>query len=96
MLTEKKANEIGGALQRIAELTEKKIIEATDAAERRGLEQFVAREVAEHAQELLACWYTMQRQYRPLIQGFVGLMANASAILNKSEQAAKQTEAKPE
>ena len=87
-LSDQKANEIGGAIQRIAELTDKKIIEASDAAEKRGLEQFLSRAMTEHAQELLACWFTMQRQYRPLIQGFVGLLANANAILDRAQPAA--------
>lgn len=89
-LTIVKANEIGGALAELAELNKKSIIETTDAAKRRGLQAYLEREATENLPELLACWFTMQNQYRPLIQGFACLIANASAAIGKSEEAPPQ------
>jgi len=87
LLTEQLATEIGGALQRIEELSTKKIIESSDAAERRGLEQFLQRVLVEHAMDLLSCWFTMQRQYKPLIQGVTSLLAHANAAIERSKAA---------
>jgi hypothetical protein len=82
-LTEKVAVEIGGALQRLEELSGKTIIETADAAEKRGLEAFLAKTMTEHAQEFVGCWFTIRNQYRPLVQGFAAILQNASTILSK-------------
>ena len=80
-LTEKIVSEMGGALQRIEELSTKAIIETSDAAERRGLEQFLTRALLEHAPELLGSWVTVRQEYAPLVRGFASLIKNADSIL---------------
>jgi len=94
-LNEHVATELGGALQRIAELSGKKIIESTDAAEKRGLEAFVQRVMVEHAAEFVGCWLAMRTQYRPLIQGFAGLMRNCLEMIDRENKSA-QPEPAPE
>ena len=88
-LNEHVATELGGALQRIAELSGKKIIESTDAAEKRGLEAFVQRVMVEHATEFVGCWLAMRTQYRPLIQGFAGLMRNCLEMIDRENKSAQ-------
>jgi hypothetical protein len=85
MMTEKLANEIGGALQKIEELTAKTIVEKSDEAERLGNEQFLQRVLREHAFELLSCWFTMTKQYKPLIQGFASLLLHANSAIDRAE-----------
>jgi hypothetical protein len=92
-LTTAKAEELGGSLQRIAELSGKSIIESSDAAEKRGLEAFLAREAVEHLPELLGSWFAMQTNYVPLVRGFAALIASANGILGQA--AAKAEPAKP-
>ena len=82
-MTEATFTELGGALQRIAALSEKKILETNDAAERRGLEAFAAKTLMENASELLGCWITIQRKYVPLVRGFAFLLGDASALINR-------------
>ena len=89
------AVELGGALQRISELSGKKIIESTDAAEKRGLEAFVARVTTENARELLGCWFTVQQHYRPLIQGFAGLMRSCLETIDRENKGPNTPEAAP-
>ena len=80
-MEDKTAVEIGGALARLAELKTKKIVEKDDAAENRGLEKFLQREMVEHAEEFLGCWFTIRNQYQPLIQGFASLIMRADAVI---------------
>ncbi len=90
-LTQKDVNEIAGALDRLKELNTKTIKESTDAAEQRGTQAFVQTKAVEHLEELLACWITVQTQYRPLLEGFSGLLGNAMMLLQKREQRAEPT-----
>ena len=84
LLTEKVAHEIGGALHRIEEIAAKKVVAPGDEAERRGQEQFLQRVLVEHAHDLLACWFTMQQQYKPLILGVTSLLAHANAAMSRA------------
>lgn len=73
----KTAQEIGGALARLAEIGQGKIIEATTAAERRGLEQFIISNMAAHAQEFLTCWFLIRGEYEPLCQALNAILRRA-------------------
>lgn len=83
MITEQLATEIGGALERLKTLGEHKVIGTGEAAERRGLEQFLQRVLLENALELMGCWFTIQKQYKPLVIGFAGLLAHASKTFDQ-------------
>jgi len=87
-LTQKEVDEIAGALHRLSELNGKAIKESTDAAEARGTQAFVQTKAVEHLEELIACWITVQTQYRPLLEGFTGLLGNAFMLLDRRSQQA--------
>lgn len=91
-LDEKTAIEIGGALARVQEIEAKKIIETGDAAEKRGLQGYLAKALVDHAPELLGCWFTVRNQYRPLVQGFAALIQNADHALSRVRARATDSE----
>jgi hypothetical protein len=84
-LNEQIATEMGGALEKLRALSAQSIVTTETAAERRGLENFLARALNEHAIELLGAWFTVQHQYRPLVQGFTALLQNALASLDRAQ-----------
>ncbi len=90
-------NQLGGALQRIAELNEKKIIESSDAGERRAQEAFVKDTLYANASELCGAWITIQNNYKPLVTGFTALLRTALTIINRESENANtaQPEANP-
>lgn len=94
-LDEKIVTEIAGALDRIQVLTDKKIVEQGDAAERRGLELFVTNSLRTHAEELLGAWTAVRNQYGPLVRGFAALMMNASQLLTPPTAATPPSVATP-
>jgi flagellar biosynthesis component FlhA len=95
-LTQKQIDELAGALHRLKELNSKAIKESTDASETRGLNAFLQSNLMNHAEEFIACWITVQNEYRPLLQGFSGLFANTLAVLQAREiNKAKQCECAP-
>jgi hypothetical protein len=87
------ANQIGGAIQRLSQLSESKIVTQESDAEKAGLTNFLQRVVVEHADELIASWYAVRMEYEPLVNGFAGLMARASGILKRKEEFIRQHEA---
>jgi len=94
-----KAQKIGGAIYRVSELRAKKIMESTDAAEVRGLEQFISTALTEHAQELLGCWIAVETEYEPLVGAFAALLrrsgeVNRRVIAARQEQIATTEETK--
>ena len=90
-------NQIGGALQRIQALGEKKILESSDAGERRAQEAFVKDTLYANASELCGAWITVQNSYKPLVAGFTALLRTSLAIINREEESAnKASEAKAE
>ena len=78
-------NQIGGALQRIQALGEKKILESSDAGERRAQEAFVKDTLYANASELCGAWITIQNNYKPLVAGFTALLRTSLAIINREE-----------
>jgi len=81
-LTEEVATQLAGALQRLNELGDSKIINPAHEAEITGTRQYIARELPKYAAELLGNWFVLRNEYEPLIQGFSGLMGRAGAIIN--------------
>ena len=84
-LTQEDINKLAGALHRLKELDAKQIIESTDAAEKRGLQNFLAAESPKFLEEFIACWITVQQEYRPLIQGFTGLFRHAVTLIDRAQ-----------
>ena len=86
----KTINELGGALQRIAELSQKKIIESGDAGERRAQEAFVKDTLYANASELVGAWITIQNAYRPLVTGFTALLRTSLRMIEREQQQQQQ------
>jgi hypothetical protein len=89
-LTQQKINELGGAMQRLAELNTKAIKESTDASEARGLQTFLTANTLPHLEEFIACWLTVEGGYKPLLQGFSGLLSSAFQVIAARERAQQQ------
>lgn len=94
-ITEEAARKLAEAIARLTELGDSKIINPTTEAEVKGLRQFISNTTAEHANELIACWFAVHFEYEPLIHGFAGLLSRANGILARN-LAAKQAVATPD
>jgi hypothetical protein len=81
-LTFKQAEELGGALARLQELGETKIITKEIETERAALERFISTTFREHALELLGTWMTVRRMYEPLLLSIAGVAKQVQGILN--------------
>ena len=82
-LTLKEANEIGGMIQELAQLSEKKIFETDDAAKKRAYITFLQDKLLLHANELLAAWFTMEQEYKPLLQSQATTIGHVLTILQR-------------
>jgi hypothetical protein len=88
-LSMQKANEIAGAIARRFELKGTKIVTKENEAELRGLDQFLSNALTEHVEELLGCWFTIRREYEPLLQTFAQVAYRVGAIINRQAPAAQ-------
>lgn len=95
-LTEAKASEIAGAIQRLNELGDSTIINPATEAEVKGLRNYLANTLPQYANELLGCWFVMHNEYEPLIQGFAGLFGRATALLHRNQPGPAVQTDKPE
>jgi hypothetical protein len=66
-LTEEKAHEITGALNRLAELSQSKLVLPGTEEEKAKLERYLQNEARQHLGELLGTWFVVRREYEPLI-----------------------------
>jgi len=82
-LTLKEANEIGGTIHELAQLSEKKIFETDDAAKKRAYVTFLQDKLLLHANELLAAWFTMEQEYKPLLQSQATTIGHVLTILQR-------------
>lgn len=90
------ANKIGGAFARLQELGGNVIVDNTTAAERRGIEAFLAASFQTYGLELMGCWFAVQNEFRPLVQGFAALINRAEVVLQQSRAEAKAAAAAQE
>jgi hypothetical protein len=97
-LTEKVATELAGALARLHELGDSKIINPANEAEITDLRRYISATLPQYANELLGNWFVMRNEYEPMIQGFSALLGRAGALINarQAKQQEKQPEATPE
>lgn len=91
-LSMEEAQKIGGAMHRLSELAQTKILSPQLDAERVGTIQYLQRVLVEYCDEFLASWFAVRTEYEPLIQGFAGLLSRATGIIQKS-QAQRQQQA---
>jgi hypothetical protein len=67
-LTEQQVVQVIGAIRRLTEIRNTAIQTANTEAEFKGLSNFVAREVLNHADELIGCWMAVHNEYEPLVR----------------------------
>jgi hypothetical protein len=91
-LTMEAANQLGGALQRRAELSALTILTKETEAELRALGSFIAETITDNAAELLGCWFTVRREYEPLLKAFASVAFRVSGILSYPVAAAGPAE----
>jgi len=94
-LTQKVANEIGGAMQELAGLSTKSIVEADDAARKRALTSFLSSQLLAHAGELLACWFTIEQEYKPMLQSQATTLSHVLTILERRNAILQAQNKKP-
>lgn len=78
------ASQIAGALQRINELSQLSVQLPAHVAEIKGNHEFLANTLIQHADELLGCWFTVRREYEPLIRAFSTVAFRVSGVLAKT------------
>lgn len=66
-LTFGEANKLGGAYARLREISQNKILTANDEAEKAGLQTYIRQELDKWGLELLASWFTVHTEYRPIL-----------------------------
>jgi hypothetical protein len=89
-LTPQDMQQATAALGRLNELSQSKIINPRDDAERKGLTNFLQGFCFSHAGELFGCWVAIRQEYEPLITGFTALVRRS---LNRIDAANAQANA---
>jgi hypothetical protein len=96
-MEKKTITELGGALQRAAELSTKAIKESGDAGELRALESYITTTLRANAEEFLSAVLVIDNEYRPLVQGLAGALGNALQVINaRNRNAQPKAEIAPE
>ena len=93
------ANKLGGAVHELALLAEKQIVEKDDAAKKRALQSYLQDNLMLHCEELLAAWFTMEQEYKPMLQAQATVMGHVLTIIQRRQQiqeAAAQPAAVPD
>jgi hypothetical protein len=88
-LTEQQVVQVIGAIRRLTEIRNTAIQTANTEAEFKGLSNFVAREVLNHADELIGCWMAVHNEYEPLIRSVGVLFSRVNSALNFSNPPAQ-------
>ncbi len=88
-LTPKTINEIGGALQRLAELKQKSIITKEDDQERAATERYIQEQAVLHLNELVACWVAVRQEYEPLLAAVTTVASRVLSVLQQNKETAK-------
>src|SRR6267142_1750518 len=73
-LTQAKATQIAEAYARFSQLRGTAIKTPTADAELKGLSEFLANELINHASEFIGCWFAVRNEYEPIL----GLLARVS------------------
>ena len=88
-LTNDEINQLAGAYARLQELRHATIQTPTSEAEAKGLVEFLAAQLLEHASELIGSVIVLRNEYDPLIQVFSSVVNRANAVIqNRIEQRA--------
>ena len=80
------ARKLAGALARVNELGATAIQTPTIEAEMRGLTEFIANILRDHADEFVSCWFTIQQEYGPLVRAAAVLFRRAADVNNQARQ----------
>jgi hypothetical protein len=85
-LTVDEANKLGGAMHDLAILSGKAIVEKDDAAKKRALLSYLQDSLLLHAEEFLAAWFTMEQEYKPMLQAQATVMGHVLTIIQRRQQ----------
>jgi hypothetical protein len=85
-LTVDEANKLGGAVHDLSVLATKKIFEKDDASRKRALLTYLQDGLLLHAEEFLAAWFTMEQEYKPMLQAQATVMGHVLTIINRRQQ----------
>lgn len=83
------------AVQRLRELSSETIVTKNTDAEKAGLQAFLSAECTNHADELLACWLAVRREYEPLVGVIATVLDRVGAIRRNTQEALRQQSAQP-
>jgi hypothetical protein len=94
-LTEQQVVQVIGAIRRLTEIRNTAIQTANTEAEFKGLSNFVAREVLNHADELIGCWMAVHNEYEPLVRAAGVFFTRVNSALNFSQPQTTPAAAEP-
>ena len=95
-LTEKEANEIGGAIHDLDQLDAKMIVEKDDAARAQALSSFLRDKMVLHATEFLAAWFTMKHEYEPYLSAQASMLGNVMLVIQNRQRYQEAQQAQQE
>lgn len=98
-LTPQQMTQISEAYTRFLELRQQTIVTPTTSAELKGLSEFLAQSLIDHAGEFIGCWFAIRNEYEPIIglitrvsQRVIGLNAQQHAQLIASHAGQQRPE----
>src|SRR5579859_7654569 len=74
------AIKIGGALERLAYLSQQSVITREAEAETRGLNQHLDGVAKQYLPELLGAWFVVETEYDPLVGSIAALLRRSGAV----------------
>jgi hypothetical protein len=84
-LNQDEATKIAGAFARLHELKSAVIKTDTANAEQKGLQEYLAAAMVEHASEFIGCWFAVRNEYEPLI-GLVARISQRVSGINETQR----------
>jgi hypothetical protein len=101
-LTADEAMKLGGAYQRFSELRGLVVQTPTSEAELKGLTEYLATTLIDHASEFIGCWFAVRNEYEPILgllarigERVSGIHAQNAAKHQAQSQAATADSAEP-
>jgi len=80
-LSREEAIQLGGALQRLRQLSSLEVKTAAHEAEIRGTHEYLANTLLNHAEEFLGAWFTLRNEYQPLLSAIGTIGVRVSNII---------------
>lgn len=80
VMTIEEASKMAGALDELKRLSSLEVQTPQHAAQITGYTEYLANTFINHAEEFLGNWFTVQQQYRPLLEVAARFLGNIQAI----------------